>query len=278
MVSSAVIPQPEIVYRHSVMVRITHWVNAFCLLVLLVSGLQIFNAHPTLYFGEKSEPDRAVLSMRAVEQPDGNYRGITTNGSAQFDTTGVLGLSRDASGEYENRGFPSWITLPSYRDLATGRRWHFFFAWLFVLNGLAYLIYAAWSGHVRRDLAPTRSQLRHIGQSIWEHVRFHFPKGEEAKSYNVLQKLAYLAVIFGLLPLVVLTGLTMSPALNAAFPFMLDVFGGRQSARTIHFLCATGITLFVVVHLVMVVATGTWNNIRSMITGRYVIEPVEEKP
>jgi thiosulfate reductase cytochrome b subunit len=91
----------------------------------------------------------------------------------------------------------------------------------------------------------------------------------------VLQKLAYLAVIFGLLPLIVLTGLTMSPAMNAAFPFMLDVFGGRQSARTIHFLCATGITLFVVVHLVMVVATGTWNNIRSMITGRYVIETEE---
>jgi thiosulfate reductase cytochrome b subunit len=275
MVSSAIVQQPEIVYRHSVMVRITHWVNAFCLLVLLVSGLQIFNAHPTLYFGEKSEPDRAVLSMRAVEQPDGSYRGITTIGSTQFDTTGVLGLSRDASGEYENRGFPGWITLPSYRDLATGRRWHFFFAWLFVLNGLAYLIYAAWSGHVRRDLAPTRSQLRHIGQSVWEHVRFHFPKGDEAKSYNVLQKLAYLAVIFGLLPLIVLTGLTMSPAMNAAFPFMLDVFGGRQSARTIHFLCATGITLFVVVHLVMVVATGTWNNIRSMITGRYVIETEE---
>jgi thiosulfate reductase cytochrome b subunit len=259
------------------MVRITHWVNAFCLLVLLLSGLQIFNAHPTLYFGEKSEPDRAVLSMRAIEQPDGTYRGITTIGSAQFDTTGVLGLSRGADGEYEGRGFPSWITLPSYRDLATGRRWHFFFAWLFVLNGLAYLVYAAWSGHVRRDLAPSRSQLRHIGQSIWEHVRFRFPKGEEAKSYNVLQKLAYLAVIFGLLPLVVLTGLTMSPGMNAAFPFLLDVFGGRQSARTIHFLCATGITLFVVVHLAMVIATGTWNNIRSMITGRYVIEP-EEAP
>jgi thiosulfate reductase cytochrome b subunit len=261
--------------RHTLVVRVTHWINVIALTVLLMSGLQIFNAHPTLYFGEKSEPDRAVLSMRAVEQPDGSYRGITTIGSTQFDTTGVLGLSRDASGEYENRGFPGWITLPSYRDLATGRRWHFFFAWLFVLNGLAYLIYAAWSGHVRRDLAPTRLQLRHIGQSVWEHVRFHFPKGDEAKSYNVLQKLAYLAVIFGLLPLIVLTGLTMSPAMNAAFPFMLDVFGGRQSARTIHFLCATGITLFVVVHLVMVVATGTWNNIRSMITGRYVIETEE---
>ena len=140
--------------------------------------------------------------MDAVQRDDGSYAGITTIGSWKFDTTGVLGLSRDASGELDARGFPSWITLPSYRDLATGRRWHFFFAWLFVLNGLAYLIYAAWSGHVRRDLAPTRSQLRHIGQSVWEHIRFHFPKGEEAKSYNVLQKLTYLAVIFGLLPLI----------------------------------------------------------------------------
>ena len=245
--------------------------------MLLLSGLQIFNAHPTLYFGEKSEPDRAVLSMDAIQRDDGSYAGITTIGSTKFDTTGVLGLSRDANGELEGRGFPHWITLPSYRDLATGRRWHFFFAWLFVLNGLAYLIYAAWSGHVRRDLAPTRGQLRHIGQSVWEHVRFRFPKGEEAKSYNVLQKLAYLAVIFGLLPLIVLTGLTMSPAMDAAFPFLLDVFGGRQSARTIHFLCATGITLFVIVHVFMVFASGAWNNIRSMITGRYAIEP-EEAP
>ena len=164
----------------------------------------------------------------------------------QFDTTGVLGLSRDRSGELEGRGFPTWITLPSYRDLATGRRWHFFFAWLFVLNGLAYLVYAVVSGHVRRDLAPTRgAAARTSAQSICEHIRFRFPKGEEAKRYNVLQKLAYLAVIFGLLPLIVLTGLTMSPAMDAAFPFLLDVFGGRQSARTIHFLCATGIALFV---------------------------------
>jgi thiosulfate reductase cytochrome b subunit len=266
-------PHAETVYRHSLAVRITHWVNAFCLLVLLMSGLQIFNAHPTLYFGSKSEPDRAVLSMNAVQRDDGSYAGITTIGSTSFNTTGVLGLSRDADGEYDNRGFPSWITLPSYRDLATGRRWHFFFAWLFVFNGLAYLLYAAVSGHIRRDLSPTRSQLSHIGQSIWEHVRFRFPKGEEAKSYNVLQKLAYLAVIFGLLPLVFLTGLTMSPGMDAAFPSLLNIFGGRQSARTIHFLCATGITLFVVVHLVMVVATGTWNNVRSMITGRYVIDP-----
>lgn len=261
----------QIVYRHSLAVRVTHWVNAFCLLVLLLSGLQIFNAHPALYLGSTSEPDRAVLSMDAVQRDDGSYAGITTIGSRAFDTTGVFGLSYGPGGDLEDRGFPSWLTLPSYRDLATGRRWHFFFAWILVLNGVAYLAYAAWSGHVRRDLAPTRSQLRHIGHSIWEHIRFHFPKGEEAKSYNVLQKLAYLAVIFGLLPLIVLTGLTMSPAMDAAFPFLLDIFGGRQSARTIHFLCASAITLFVIVHIFMVFVSGAWNNIRSMITGRYVI-------
>jgi thiosulfate reductase cytochrome b subunit len=274
MHSTAIAPRTELVFRHGLVVRITHWVNALCLLVLLMSGLQIFNAHATLYWGSKSEPDRAILSMRAVQRDDGSYAGITTIGSHTFDTTGVLGLS--GSGEnLESRGFPAWITLPSYRDLATGRRWHFAFAWLFVLNGLAYLIYTIASGHARRDLAPTRGELEHIGTSISEHIRFHFPKGEEAKRYNVLQKLAYLAVIFGLLPLAILSGLTMSPAIDAVFPFLLDLFGGRQSARTVHFLCASGIVLFVLVHVFMVLVSGVWNNLRSMITGRYAIETSE---
>jgi thiosulfate reductase cytochrome b subunit len=275
MHTTAAAPHTELIYRHALIVRITHWINALCLLVLLMSGLQIFNAHATLYWGSKSEPDRAILSMRAVQRDDGSYAGITTIGSKSFDTTGVLGLS--GSGEnVESRGFPAWITLPSYRDLATGRRWHFAFAWLFVVNGLAYLLYALLSGHARRDLAPTRDELSHIGESISEHARFHFPKGEEAKHYNVLQKLAYLAVIFGLLPLAILSGLTMSPALDAVFPFLLDLFGGRQSARTVHFLCATGIVLFVFVHVFMVLVSGLWNNLRSMITGRYAIETAED--
>jgi thiosulfate reductase cytochrome b subunit len=277
MVATATIPQPEVVYRHSLMVRITHWVNALCLLVLLMSGLQIFNAHPTLYFGSTSEPDRAVLGLDAVERDDGSYAGVTTIGGYAFDTTGVLGLSRGPSGRIEARGFPQWLTLPSYRDLATGRRWHFFFAWLLVFNGLAYLAYSFLSGHVHRDLSPTRDELKHIGHSISEHARLLFPKGEEAKRYNVLQKLAYLAVIFGLLPLVFLTGLTMSPAMDAAYPFLLDIFGGRQSARTIHFLCAFGLTAFFIVHIVMVFLSGAFNNIRSMITGRYAIEPEEPR-
>ena len=267
--------QSDVIYRHTLPVRVTHWVNVLCLLVLLMSGLQIFNAHSRLYFGSRSDPEHAVLAIRAVQKDDGATAGLTTIGNVTFDTTGVLGLSKGADGELESRGFPSWITLPSYRDLATGRRWHFFFAWMFVLNGLAYLAYSAWSGHLRRDLFPTRPQLRNIGHDILEHLRLRFPKGEEAKRYNVLQKLAYLAVVLVLLPLVVLSGLTMSPGLDAAFPFLLDFFGGRQSARTIHFLCATGIVLFVIVHVGMVLVSGVWNNLRSMITGRYRIEPAE---
>ena len=167
------------------------------------------------------------------------------------------------------------MTLPGHRDLATGRRWHFFFAWLFVINGIAYLIYSLVSGHLRRDLAPGTSELKHIGASIWEHIRLKFPQGEEAKRYNVLQKLAYLLVALVLLPLMLLTGLAMSPGMDAGYPFLLDMFGGRQSARTIHFIAASGIVLFVVVHLVMVLITGVWNNLRSMITGRYVIKVPE---
>jgi thiosulfate reductase cytochrome b subunit len=138
-----------------------------------------------------------------------------------------------------------------------------------------YLTYTFFSGHLRRDLAPSGQQLGNIGHDVVQHLKLNFPKGEEAKHYNVLQKLAYLAVILVLLPLVVLTGLTMSPGLDAAFPFLVEIFGGRQSARTVHFLCATGIVLFVFVHVAMVLISGVWNNMRSMITGRYRIEAVE---
>ena len=164
------------------------------------------------------------------------------------------------------------------RDRSTGRRWHFFFAWLFVINGLVYLIYSLASGHLSKDLAPSRSELKHIGASIWEHLRLRFPQGEEAKRYNVLQKLAYLLVALVLLPLMLATGLAMSPGMDAAFPFLLDVFGGRQSARTIHFISASLIVIFVVVHLVMVLISGVWNNLRSMITGRYAIKLPETRP
>ena len=216
--------------RHAALVRITHWINAFCFTLLLMSGLQIFNAHPALYVGQASDFSHPILSIR---------------------------------------GFPSWITVPSYRDLATGRRWHFFFAWALVLNGLVYLGCGFANRHFGRDLFPHRVELRHIGGEVLDHLRLRFPRGEAAKRYNVLQQLTYLLVVFGLFPLMVLTGLTMSPGIDSAVPQLLTLFGGRQTARLIHFACASALVLFVIVHLVLVLVSGVWNNLRSMITGWY---------
>jgi thiosulfate reductase cytochrome b subunit len=263
-------------YRHSIVVRVTHWINLLCMTVLLMSGLQIFNAHPRLYIGEDSDFEDPVFAIGAVRGADGSPVGVTQIFSKTFDTTGVLGLSNAGGEQMTARGFPSWATIPGYQDLATGRRWHFFFAWLFVINGLVYLAHSIATGHWRQ-LVPTGAQLRHTGSAIREHLLLRFPKGEEAKSYNVLQKLAYFGVIVILVPVLILAGLTMSPAMNAAFPWLLDIFGGRQSARTIHFVAGALILLFVIVHVVMVLVSGVWNNIRSMITGKYRIED-EEKP
>ncbi len=275
--TDSAVPRREIIYRHALLVRVTHWVNVLVLLVLLMSGLQIFNAHPALYLGSKSDFAHPVLSMMAMRGSEGGVKGLTKVLGAEFNTTGVLGASRGSDGQWHARGFPSWATLPGYQDLSTGRRWHFFFAWVFVINGLAYLIWSLASGHVKRDLAPGREELAHIGTSIAEHARFKFPQGEEAKRYNVLQKLAYLAVVFVLLPLMLATGLTMSPGMDAGYPWLLDIFGGRQSARTIHFLTASGIVIFVAVHLFMVLVSGVWNNLRSMITGRYGVTVTEDE-
>jgi thiosulfate reductase cytochrome b subunit len=261
------------ILRHSGTIRVTHWINVWCVVVLLMSGLQIFNAYPRLHWGQYgADADKAFIALEARRTPDG-LRGVTRVGDWSFPTTGVLGVSERA-GQVEIRGFPAWATIPSYRDLSAGRRWHFFFAWLLVLNGFAYLIHGVVSGHFRRDLWPDRDQrrLRHVLRDVADHLRLRFPKGAEARRYNVLQRYAYLGVVFVLLPLMVLTGLTMSPGIDAACPFLVDLFGGRQSARTVHFLTATLIVLFVVVHLVMVVLTGPWNNLRSMITGRYAID------
>src|SRR5436190_4553955 len=128
------------VFRHRAVVRVTHWINVVCLAVLLMSGLQIFNAHPALYWGDASDFQHPFLEIED--------------------------------------GFPGWITLPAYQDLATGRRWHFFFAWLFVVNGLVYLVSGFINRHFQRDLAPSGSQLRHVGRSIVDHLRLRFPTGE----------------------------------------------------------------------------------------------------
>jgi thiosulfate reductase cytochrome b subunit len=259
--------------RHALIVRITHWINALALTLLFMSGLQIFNAHPNLYWGQSSYSQRpAVLAIGAGMNAGGQPIGVTRILNHVFDTTGVLGLSRE-EGQLAARGFPSWITIPSVRWLAMARRWHFFFAWLLVFNGSIYLIYSILARHLRRDLVPTRVDWRSIGRSILDHLRFRHPVGVASKRYNVLQKLAYLVVIFGLLPLMILTGWAMSPRLDSIIPGWIGVLGGRQSARTLHFLAAWTLVAFVLIHVFEVMITGVWNNVRSMITGRYEVAP-----
>jgi thiosulfate reductase cytochrome b subunit len=253
--------------RHAWLVRVTHWINVVCFTLLLMSGLQIFNAHPALYVGERSDFDHATMAIQAHLSERGLV-GETVILGLSFDTTGVLGTSSE-DGQISPRAFPSWITIPSYQDLATGRRWHFFFAWALVLNGLIYLAWGVASRHFGRDLLPSRAELGHIGREVLEHLRLRFPRGAAAKRYNVLQQVTYLLVIFVLFPLMILTGLAMSPGIDSAVPQLLTLFGGRQTGRLIHFAAASGLVLFVILHLVMVLVSGVWNNLRSMTTGWY---------
>lgn len=266
------VPTTRLVYRHGPLVRIAHWVNVAALAVLLMSGLQIFNAHPALYWGHKSVFADPWLSIGAVERPDGRWAGVTAVGDAAVETTGVLGVSGPPDARAA-RAFPAWITAPSYQSLADGRRWHFLFAWLFVFNGAAYLASGLATGRLRRELVPGRAELspRSLGRTVLDHLRLRFHAGEGEGAYNVLQKLSYLFVVAVALPLMLLTGLCMSPGVDAAIPWLVDVFGGRQSARSIHFLTAGTLVAFVAVHVAMVVASGPINNLRSMITGRYRI-------
>ncbi len=267
-------PGRETIYRHTLAVRVTHWINVLVISLLLMSGLNILNAHPSLYWGQfGADFDKPWLQIASMGGPKGPV-GVLRVAGAQIPTTGVLGVSKDAHGATIQQGFPTWATLPSQRDLATARRWHFFLAWMFVINGAVYFLIGLINGHLRRDLAPTGDDIRpsNIGRSIVDHIRLKHPVGEEAKRYNILQKFAYLAVTFGLLPAMVLSGLTMSPGVNAAAPWLVDLFGGRPSARSIHFITANLIVLFVIVHVVEVFLAGVWNEVRSMITGRYEIK------
>ena len=264
--------------RHRWPVRLMHWINVLAFALLLLSGLQIFNAHPALYWGKSSytgEPP--VLQMTTRTDASGKTLGVTRVFGHEFNTTGVFGLSAGPDGRPSARGFPTWLTVPSQQWLSMARHWHFFFAWVLVINGLCYVLYTLASRHFVRDLWPCRADWRGIGQSILDHLRLRHPQGADALRYNILQKLAYLVVIFVLFPLVILMGLAMSPGLNALFTGWIDVFGGRQSARTLHFVAAWLLVAFVFIHVFEVFISGVWNNLRSMITGRYRIAH-EETP
>ncbi|NMA99542.1 MAG: cytochrome b/b6 domain-containing protein [Phyllobacteriaceae bacterium] len=259
-----------LIYRQSIWTRLTHWVWAICLFFLLLSGLQIFNAHPALYIGQQSgfEFDNAVLRIGAINTPAGP-RGQTTIFGQTFDTTGVLGMSGPAE-RPQFVGFPGAVTIPSFRDLATGRVVHFFFGWVFVAALFVWFLASFINGHLRRDILPKGDDLKALPRDVANHARLRLRHG---RSYGPLQKLSYFIVFFILFPLIILTGLTMSPGMDAAWPWLLDVFGGRQTARTIHFGVMVLLVLFFVVHIVMVLLAGPLNELRSMITGWYRASP-----
>jgi thiosulfate reductase cytochrome b subunit len=263
----------ELVRRHRLSTRLWHWTNAAVFLVMLMSGLMIFNAHPRLYWGAYGANfDPAWLEIGADEE-----RGFLRLGGVELDTTGVLG-AREVDGRLQRRAFPGWATIPSGYNLALSRRWHLTFALVFAAGFVAYGLWSLGNGHLRRDLVPRGPELapRHLWAEVRSHARLRFARGEAARRYNSLQKLSYLAVLAVLTPAMILTGLAMSPAMDAAWPWLVDLFGGRQSARSIHFIAAALLVLFLVVHLVMVLLAGPFNEIRSMVTGWYRLP--KEKP
>ncbi len=257
----------DLVKRHRLSTRIWHWTNVLALVILLMSGMTIFNAHPRLYWGEfGANPDHAWLQIGAR-----NDEGYLRIGETSFTTTGYLGRWQDDTGQFRNRAFPSSITIPTSYNLALARRWHLTFAWLFAISISTYIVWSLFNGHILRDLLPKKGELRpsHIWHDIKQHARLRFPKGAAALKYNILQKSSYIGVIFVLIPVMILTGMTMSPGMDATWPWLLDIFGGRQSARSIHFISAVLLILFFIVHIIMVVLAGPFNELRSMITGKF---------
>jgi Ni/Fe-hydrogenase b-type cytochrome subunit len=270
----------SLVYRHNRITRLTHWVNALALLILLMSGLQIFNAYPHLHWGSKAEPDEPFFSIYATNE-DGEIRGYTQFYGWRVETTGFFGVQSTEMGPFP-RAFPSWLTIPGYFWLAGGRRWHFFFAWVLVLNGLLYVFYNLLSGHLRKFLL-TPKDIPKLFPMILYYLRIRRESPQEG-NYNPLQKMAYTGVFFVLTPLIIVSGLAMSPQMDVAFNWLPAIFGGRQSARSFHFLSTWLFVFFTFGHIFMVLTTGFINNMRSIITGRYrekvpaPLEPTVSKP
>ncbi len=261
-----------LVKRHSGWVRATHWVNAVAVVVLLGTGLNIFNAHPYLYWGAKGttvDTGGRWLAVGTVRE-----RGMVMIGSTTFETTGLLGRSAGKNGASQNIAFPHWATIPSWRDLGLARNWHFAAAWLLILNGLVYLGYGVVSGHFRRRLVPAWTELRvaNIAHDVAEHFRLRFPKGREALNYQVLQKIAYSGTALLLLPLMIFSGIGMAPGMDASWPWIVDLFGGRQSARSAHFIATVLVVAFTIVHLLMLVLAGPFKLMRGMVTGWQRVE------
>jgi thiosulfate reductase cytochrome b subunit len=223
--------------RHPAIIRITHWLTALCFLALLVTGVEILLSHPRFYWGEAGN----VLTPPLFKLPFPASRSTVPTGYG--------------------------YVLPDQNGWS--RYLHFQAAWLSVLTGLLYVIYGSFNGHFRRNLLPARTDLswRALGTAIAQHLRFRPANAGAEPVYNVLQRLTYLCVIFVLFPLVIWTGLAMSPAIASAFPAAVAVLGGQQSARTIHFFISIFLLLFFLVHVLMVCIAGFQSRMRAMITG-----------
>jgi len=233
--------------RHGLLVRVTHWLITLAFLALLVTGAEIVLSHPRFYWGEVGNVNTPVLFKLPVPA------------SRNLVPTGYGYVLPDQNG---------W-----------SRYLHFQSAWFFVFVGLLYVGVALFNGHFRRDLLPALKEMspRKLASSFWRHLR-HRPSAQEAWSYNLVQRLSYLGVIFVLTPLVIWTGLAMSPAFVSAVPSAVNLLGGQQSARTLHFFVSVLLVLFLLVHVFMVVLAGFWSRMRAMITGRaaeLLPEPLE---
>lgn len=265
----------QIDYRHPLPVRVWHWVNAAVLAVLLMTGLLIFDIHPHLYWGDEGHAGvPAFLSLSGTDLDRDVPQTELQIGNHRWDVTGILGSVIDD-------GFGGKYLLaaaaPADWQFGATRGWHFAFAWILGLSLPLYGLYLLGSGRLKNVLLPTRAdlELRNIAGELWQHLRLKRARGEQARHYNLLQKASYLFVIFVLIPTLVLSGLTMSNAMTAAFPDLIALFGGRQSARSMHFIAAMLLVSFVCVHVFQVFVAGFFNMMRSMITGRFVVEREE---
>jgi thiosulfate reductase cytochrome b subunit len=255
-------PRPAI-YRYAFWTRASHWLWVLAFFILVGSGLQIFNASPNLDASDKSDPARRVL---AVGSPAYGV-GTTTIFGRTFVTTGWLGWTNDGMGGSGAHAFPATITIPGFQDLAGGRRWHFFFAWVAALCWLAWLISAAIKGSLR-EMILRPSDL----PKLWPMQAYYLKLRKTAPPhgiYNPLQKASYTVVLFVIAPLVVLTGLALSPGIDAIANPLTVVFGGRQFARLWHFAGMLVLLIFFAVHTFQVATQGVLNQMRSMITGWY---------
>lgn len=225
------VPAGTPLYRHRVATRVWHWVNAVAIFILLGSGLGIANAHSRLYWGRYG---------------------------ANFDHAWA-----------EIPKFPGWVTIPQSYNLAMSRRWHLLFGIVLAVSLALYMAVSLLNRHFAKDLAIRRGELSaaHLAEDVRDHLAFRFHDRDDPGRYNTLQKLSYALVIFVLLPVLVFTGLAMSPGMDAGWPWLLEVFGGRQSARSVHFIAMALLTGFVVVHLVLVILAGIGNELRSITTG-----------